>query len=119
MPAEGSQRERDDSPAERSAASRRVCELRSDQVLPEAASDGRAGSGLNMSSDSAFQIELNGEPHIVRGDARLIALIESLKLRRGRVAVEINRAVLPKAEWDAAVLKPGDTVEIVNFVGGG
>jgi sulfur carrier protein len=72
-----------------------------------------------MSSDSAFQIELNGEPHVVAGDARLIALIASLKLRRGRVAVEINRAIVPKAEWDAAMLRPGDTVEIVNFVGGG
>jgi sulfur carrier protein len=72
-----------------------------------------------MPNNSAFRIELNGEPHIVAGDARLTALIASLKLRRGRVAVEINRVVVPKAEWDAAMLHPGDMVEIVNFVGGG
>jgi sulfur carrier protein len=71
------------------------------------------------SSTETFAIQLNGEPHKVEGDARLPALIAQLKLRPGRVAVEINRVVVPKAEWDATVLRPGDLVEIVNFVGGG
>ncbi|HXR26000.1 MAG TPA: sulfur carrier protein ThiS [Candidatus Binataceae bacterium] len=71
------------------------------------------------SSIETFAIQLNGEPHQVDGDARLPALIAKLKLRRGRVAVEINRVVVPKAEWDTTVLRPGDFVEIVNFVGGG
>jgi sulfur carrier protein len=70
-----------------------------------------------MSSD--IQITLNGEPYAVNGDGRLIALIESLKLKRGRVAVEINRAIVPKAQWNSITLEPGDIVEIVNFVGGG
>jgi sulfur carrier protein len=70
-------------------------------------------------SESGFTIQLNGESYSVDGDARLVALIESLRLRRGRVAVEINHAVVPKAEWASVVLRPGDTVEIVNFVGGG
>jgi sulfur carrier protein len=68
---------------------------------------------------SNIKIELNGEPHEIAGDARLLALIERLKLPRARVAVEINRAVIPKAEWDRTILRPGDLVEIVNFVGGG
>ena len=71
------------------------------------------------SSIKTFEIQLNGEPHRIDGDTRLLALIEKLKLRRGRVAVEINRAVIPKAQWDGIVLRPGDSVEIVNFVGGG
>jgi thiamine biosynthesis protein ThiS len=70
-----------------------------------------------MSTD--FQITLNGEPYTVNGDDRLVALIESLKLKRGRVAVEINREIVPKANWDRTVLAAGDVVEIVNFVGGG
>lgn len=68
---------------------------------------------------SQIQITLNGEPYAVTGDARLIALIEGLKLKRGRVAVEINRAIVPKAEWERTMIAPGDVVEIVNFVGGG
>jgi sulfur carrier protein len=70
-----------------------------------------------MSTD--FQITLNGEPYSVDGDDRLSALIEGLKLKRGRVAVEINRAIVPKAQWSSVTLAPGDIVEIVNFVGGG
>jgi thiamine biosynthesis protein ThiS len=68
---------------------------------------------------SEIQITLNGEPYAVRGDARLITLIEGLKLKRGRVAVEINRVIVPKAEWQHTTIAPGDAVEIVNFVGGG
>jgi sulfur carrier protein len=70
-------------------------------------------------STTAFEIQLNGESHRIEGDTGLLALIEKLKLRRGRVAVEINRVVVPKADWEKAVLRPGDSVEIVNFVGGG
>lgn len=66
-----------------------------------------------------FLIELNGEPHSIDGDARLLALVEKLNLRRGRIAIELNEAVLPKAEWGRVSLKQGDKVEIVNFVGGG
>jgi sulfur carrier protein len=68
---------------------------------------------------SNFQITLNGEPYSVDADPRLSALIEGLKLKRGRVAVEINRAIVPKAQWNSVTLVPGDIVEIVNFVGGG
>jgi thiamine biosynthesis protein ThiS len=71
------------------------------------------------SSTTAFEIQLNGDSHRIEGDAGLLALIEKLKLRRGRVAVEINRVVVPKADWETAVLRAGDSVEIVNFVGGG
>ncbi|HZP44145.1 MAG TPA: sulfur carrier protein ThiS [Candidatus Binataceae bacterium] len=66
-----------------------------------------------------FQIELNGEPHTIADDARLSALVQRLKLRKGRIAIEINRAVIAKSEWESRLLHPGDRVEIVNFVGGG
>jgi sulfur carrier protein len=74
-----------------------------------------------MASDSAqgFSIQLNGEPYTIDGDARLLALIEKLNLRRGRIAIELNQSVIPKAEWASISLRPGDKVEIVNFVGGG
>lgn len=36
-----------------------------------------------------------------------------------RIAVELNYNILPKAKYDATVLKDGDILEIVNFVGGG
>jgi sulfur carrier protein len=66
-----------------------------------------------------FAIPLNGEEYTIEGDAGLVALLDRLKMRRGRVAVEINQAVIPRAQYDAVRLKAGDTVEVINFVGGG
>ena len=36
-----------------------------------------------------------------------------------RVAVELNEEIVPKAEYETTVLRDGDCVEIVSFVGGG
>ncbi|MBV8053685.1 MAG: sulfur carrier protein ThiS [Deltaproteobacteria bacterium] len=74
-----------------------------------------------MASNSAqnFLIQLNGEPYPIDGDTHLLTLIEKLNLRRGRIAIELNQSVIPKAEWAGISLRPGDKVEIVNFVGGG
>ena len=69
--------------------------------------------------ETAFSISLNGEPYQVEGDARLPALIERLKMRPQRIAVEINRRIVPKSEYAATILAAGDEVEIINFVGGG
>ena len=64
-------------------------------------------------------ITLNGDPYSIDGDLRLSALLERLNTRQGRVAVEINREIVPKASYSATIIKPGDNVEIINFVGGG
>ena len=66
-----------------------------------------------------FAIQLNGEEYTIEGDAGLVALLDRLKMRRGRVAVEINQAVIPRAQYDAVRLKAGDRIEVINFVGGG
>lgn len=43
----------------------------------------------------------------------------SLGIDPVRVAVELNRDILPKAHYPATMLKEGDVIEIVHFVGGG
>jgi sulfur carrier protein len=68
---------------------------------------------------SAFTITLNGEPYRLDGEARLNALLTALKMRPTRIAVELNREVVPKADYDKTILKAGDQLEIINFVGGG
>jgi sulfur carrier protein len=52
-------------------------------------------------------------------DPRLSHLIELLQFRPDRIAVEHNGEIIPRAGWDKAVLRPGDKVEVVQFVGGG
>jgi sulfur carrier protein len=72
------------------------------------------------SSDTlTINIKLNGDPYTIDGDPHLIALIEKLGMKRGRIAVELNHEIVPKSEYDQIVLKPGDNLEVINFVGGG
>ena len=64
-------------------------------------------------------ITLNGDPYPLDADTPLTSLLERLNMRRGRVAVEINQEIVPKADYDATIVRAGDHVEIINFVGGG
>ncbi len=49
----------------------------------------------------------------------LAALIESLSMKSDRVAVELNRDIVPRDRWPQTELQDGDRLEIVHFVGGG
>jgi thiamine biosynthesis protein ThiS len=64
-------------------------------------------------------ITLNGDPHVITGPLSISALLQQLDIDARRVAVELNLAVVKKAAYDSSVVKDGDEVEIVNFVGGG
>jgi sulfur carrier protein len=71
------------------------------------------------SAQRAINIILNGDAYRLDGDAHLLVLVERLRLRPSRIAVEINREVVAKANYAETVLREGDQVEIINFVGGG
>ena len=64
-------------------------------------------------------IKLNGEAYVIEGDAHLTALIDALKMKPTRIAVELNREVVPKAQYAGVTLREGDELELINFVGGG
>ncbi len=49
----------------------------------------------------------------------LAALVEILGMKPDRVAVELNREIVPRDLWAETVLNEGDRLEIVHFVGGG
>ena len=66
-----------------------------------------------------LRVELNGDPHELDEGATLSTLIEQLSLAPERVAVELNRDVVRRADWPATRLADGDRVEVVHFVGGG
>ena len=72
-----------------------------------------------MPSMDGTTIELNGERRSIQRGATVRELLEvELEIAGERVAVELNRALLPRAQWDR-VLAGGDRIEIVTFVGGG
>lgn len=63
-------------------------------------------------------LTVNGKPYEVPDGATVTELIARHNLTPDRVAIELNRRLLRSEKYDT-VLKPGDEVEIVTFVGGG
>src|SRR2546425_10421893 len=66
-----------------------------------------------------MQIQVNGDRHELRDESRLSDLLKELSLVPERVAVELNQQVVRRNDWPNTILKEGDRVEIVHFVGGG
>ena len=66
-----------------------------------------------------MQLIINGEAREFAGEMTLSALVEQLGMTAGRVAVELNRDIVPRERWAATTLHDGDRLEVVHFVGGG
>jgi thiamine biosynthesis protein ThiS len=67
-----------------------------------------------------MHITINGERRELAGGPMSIKdLLEELGLDARRVAVEINRRILKRAEFDKVIVSEGDELEVVHFVGGG
>ena len=64
-------------------------------------------------------ITLNGDPFDLSGPLTVSQLLVALDIDARRVAVEHNLVVLKRTAFDAEIVREGDQVEIVNFVGGG
>jgi len=64
-------------------------------------------------------ITLNGEAFELSGPLTVTELLSRLEIDARRVAVEHNVTVLKRIAFDETVVREGDEVEIVNFVGGG
>jgi thiazole synthase len=66
-----------------------------------------------------FDLTINGEPRQLPTPLTLAELLDRLGHDRRRIAVEVNRAVVPQTQHASHVLASGDAVEIVTLVGGG
>ena len=64
-------------------------------------------------------ILLNGREKTLEATLTVAELIEQLQLADDRVAVELNRAIVPRQAFATTHLQDGDRIEIVLFVGGG
>jgi len=66
------------------------------------------------------RIQINGEPReIPQSSLSLNELLDKLSLPPQRIAVELNKTMVPRSQWEKTTLKDGDQIEIVHFVGGG
>ncbi len=68
---------------------------------------------------AAMRVVVNGEDRDVPEGTSIADLLGLLGLAEVRVAVEVNRTVIPRARHPEAALSAGDRVEVVQFVGGG
>jgi thiamine biosynthesis protein ThiS len=64
-------------------------------------------------------ITLNGDRYDIAEPLTVTALLKALSIDARRVAVEHNLTILKRAAFDETVVREGDNIEIVNFVGGG
>lgn len=64
-------------------------------------------------------VTINGERRDIPDGLTVVALLDHLGMRSDRVAIECNRDILPRAQWKETLVRPNDSFEIVQFVGGG
>jgi sulfur carrier protein len=62
---------------------------------------------------------INGESKEVPKNYSVAALLEWLGVASERVAVELNKAIVRRRDWQQTVVTAGSRLEVVEFVGGG
>jgi thiamine biosynthesis protein ThiS len=74
-----------------------------------------------MAAATTNQIEIvvNGQARLAPAGYTLRQLLVWLEVDPARVAVELNRSIVPRQAWDESLVGPRATLEIVQFVGGG
>ena len=66
-----------------------------------------------------ISIEVNGEEREIPAGLNVRGFLDFMKVDAGRVAVELNREIVRKADWDGVMVEAGARIEVVMFVGGG
>lgn len=67
----------------------------------------------------ASTLTVNGEPRGFTQPLSVAGLLATLGLDGRKVAVERNEEIVPRSSYADTLLAPGDSLEIVHFIGGG
>lgn len=70
-------------------------------------------------NSAMIDIQLNGEPATLPGEFSVEDLLARMQLTGQRLAVEVNREIVPRSLHAGHKLHTGDQVEIVQAIGGG
>ena len=74
---------------------------------------------MRVRNNPGVHVTINGNPEEIPEGLNVPKLIDHLKLRADRVAIERNFEVLPRQKWIFTQVEEGDRFEIVTLVGGG
>ena len=66
-----------------------------------------------------INVIINGETREIPNEVNLKELLEKLSLPNERVAIELNKEVVRKKDWETTAVSDADKIEIIHFVGGG
>ncbi len=66
-----------------------------------------------------MELTVNGDTRTLSEGMTVAQLLQQLAVMPERVAVEVNLAVLKRAQHPTTILQEGDQVEIVQLIGGG
>ncbi|MGH9821559.1 MAG: sulfur carrier protein ThiS [Pyrinomonadaceae bacterium] len=66
-----------------------------------------------------MRVFVNGETKEFGGELKLHDLLKHLDIPSERIAVELNKLVVRRQDWAETDVRENDTIEIVQFVGGG
>jgi len=66
-----------------------------------------------------MKLTINGKEMDIKDGLTVTGMLESLEIDPDRVAVEVNLKIIKRCDRGGHKLNEGDTIEIVNFVGGG
>jgi thiamine biosynthesis protein ThiS len=66
-----------------------------------------------------LNLTVNGEDKQFTGPVTVLGLVERLGLDTRKVAVELNREIVPRSTYAQVTLADRDILEIVHFIGGG
>lgn len=72
-----------------------------------------------MYNSADMEIFLNGQQQTVDDQITVGSLLKNMLPDGGRVAVEVNEEIVPRARHHEHALRPGDRVEVVQAIGGG
>jgi thiamine biosynthesis protein ThiS len=65
------------------------------------------------------QVIVNGESRIIPTGETISGLLKTLEIEPERVAIELDRKIVKRGQWEETFLRDGAQLEIVQFVGGG
>ena len=72
-----------------------------------------------MNNLNEAKIQLNGNPYEINNGTNLSKLLNRLKIKKNKVAIEVNGEIIEKKKYPNLILNKDDKVEIVHFIGGG
>ncbi len=74
---------------------------------------------MQMNNLNVAKIQLNGNPYEINTETNLNQLLSRLKIKKNKVAIEVNGTIVEKNKYPKVFLNKDDKVEIVHFIGGG